>query len=178
VHIAGTAGSAIIGEGVPATLNVSAVAGQGGRGQISLGGLGFQIIVVNKTAYLNASDAFWRHYGNSAVARMFAGKWVKEPATGHFASVAQLMNLQHLLGQQLSPNGALTKGKNTTVNGRQVVVVKGGSGGSLYVAASGTPYPIEFSEGARGQLSFDSFDQPVSLTPPAHAIELPKQTGG
>jgi hypothetical protein len=46
------------------------------------------------------------------------------------------------------------------------------NGGTLYVATTGEPYPIEVIKNGSdgGQIAFDSFNQPVRLTPPSDAI--------
>lgn len=177
MHVSGAVTSA----GTPVTLNLNLVSGKGARGQMSEGGLGFQIVALNGTAYINGSDAFWRHFGGNTAAQLFKGKWLKAPETGQFASLAQLTNLQALVGQALSRHGTLSKGQTTTVNGQKVIAVNDTSqGGTLYVATTGNPYPVKISKSGSsgGQLSFDSFNQTVSLTAPANAIDISKLTGG
>ena len=83
--------------------------------------------------------------------------------------------MQKLFDQLLSSHGTLAKGKTTTVQGEQVVAVNDTTnGGTLYVAATGNAYPIEIvkpgSQG--GRLVFNRFNQPVSLTAPANAIDV------
>jgi hypothetical protein len=48
------------------------------------------------------------------------------------------------------------------------------NGGTLYVATTGEPYPIEVVKNgsAGGQIAFDPFNQPVRLTPPSNAIDI------
>ena len=85
--------------------------------------------------------------------------------------------MQKLFSQLLSSHGKLAKGKTTTVRGQQVVAVNDTTnGGTLYVATTGKPYPIEISKtgSTGGQLVFDHFNQPVTLTAPAGAIDISK----
>jgi hypothetical protein len=156
-------------------LNLNLVSGKGGRGQMSEGGLSFQMVVLNQVVYINGSPAFWRHYGGAAAAQLFAGKWLKAPASGSFASVALLTNLHDLIGKLLSNHGTLTKGATTTVDGQKVVAIKDMThGGTLYVATTGKPYPVEIvSSGPQGgQIAFDRINESVSLAAPANAIDI------
>ena len=65
----------------------------------------------------------------------------------------------------------------TTVNGQKVVALTDtAKHGTLYVAASGKPYPVAIvKSGANGgRISFGQFNKPVSLTPPPNAIDISK----
>jgi hypothetical protein len=172
-HIAGS----VISGSSPITLNLNLVSGQGGRGQMSEGGLGFQIEVIGHEVYINGSPAFWKHFGGAAAAQVFQGKWLKAPASGQFASLAQLSNLHALLSTVLTTHGSLTKTGTTTINGQSAVGVRDTTqGGTLYVATTGKPYPLEILKGGGqgGRIVLDKFDQPVTLTPPANAIDISK----
>lgn len=171
VHVSGS----ITTGGVPLTLDLTLVSGKGGLGQMSEGGLAFKIVNVGQTVYLQGTPAFWEHYGGAAVARVLNGKWLKAPASGQFASIAALTNMQRLVGSILLTHGALSKGSTTTVNGHHVIAVTDkAKNGTLYVATSGPPYPIEITRSGAGggRITFDRFNQQVALTPPSNAIPL------
>jgi hypothetical protein len=173
VHVSGT----VTSNGTPITLNLQLAAGKGGGGQMSEGGLSFTIIKVNQTVYMNGSDAFWRRVGGTAAVQLFHGKWLKAPATGQFASLAALTDVQTLFSKLLSNHGTLAKGGTSTINGQKVVAVHDTTmGGTLYVATTGPAYPIEISKtGAQGgRIVFDRYNQPVSLSAPANAIDVSK----
>jgi hypothetical protein len=172
-HISGN----VVSGTSPITLNLHLVSGKGGRGQMSEGGLSFKIEVIGNEVYINGSPSFWKHFGGVAAAQVFQGKWLKAPASGQFASLAQLSNLHALLGTVLSTHGSLTKTGTTTVNGESAVGVRDTTqGGTLYVATTGKPYPLEIlkSGGQGGRIVLNSFDQAVSLTAPANAIDISK----
>ena len=171
VHVSGK----VLSGGQNVALDLNLVNGHGGRGSMSQDGLGFKIVAVGPEVYINGSSAFWTKFGGAAAAQLLSGKWLKAPATGQLSSLATLTDVQKLFSQLLSTHGKLAKGKTTTVQGQQVVAVNDTTnGGTLYVATSGKPYPIEISKtGSQGgQLVFDQFNQPVSLTPPANAIDI------
>jgi hypothetical protein len=172
-HIAGS----VVSGSTPISLNLHLVSGQGGKGSMSEGGLSFKIEVIGREVYINGSPAFWRHFGGAAAATVFQGKWLKAPASGQFASLAQLSNLHALLGTVLSTHGALTKTGTTSVNGQSAVGIRDSTqGGTLYVATTGKPYPLEIlkSGGQGGRIVLNEFDTPVSLTPPTNAIDISK----
>jgi hypothetical protein len=172
VHVSGS----VVSGGTPISLDLSLVSGKGARGSMSENGLGFQLIGVGQYVYINGSPAFWSHFGGAAAAQLFQGKWLKAPATtGNFASLSSLTNLHQLLSGLLSSHGTLSKGATTTVNGQKVVPVKDTTkGGTLYVATTGKPYPVEILKtgAAGGHITFDRFNQSVSLTAPAHSIDI------
>lgn len=171
VHVSGS----LVTSGTPLSLDLTLASGKGGRGQMSEGGLSFKIVSVGKTVYIQGTRAFWQHFGGSAAARLLDGRWLKAPASGQFASLAALTNMQRLMGSVLLSHGSLSKGSTTTINGQQVIAVTDKSqGGTLYVATTGTPYPVEIKRGGSsgGRIVFDRFNQSVSLTPPSNAVDL------
>lgn len=171
VHITGS----IVSTGVPITLDMDLVSGMGARGSMSENGVGFQIVALGHEVYINGSPAFWRRLGGSAAAQLFNGKWLKAPATGQFASLASLTNLQALFNKLLASHGTLTKGATSTVNGQKVVALTDTTkGGTLYVATTGQPYPVELTKGGSqgGHIDFSGFNQSVSLAAPANAIDI------
>ena len=169
VHVAGT----VANGGTKVTLDLNLVNGKGGKGTATQNGLGFQIVSVGQEVYINGSPAFWRATAGAAAAQLLSGKWLKAPASGQLSSLATLTDVQKLFNQLLSSHGKLAKGKTTSLHGQQAVSVTTNDG-TLYVAASGKAYPIEISKTGSdgGQIVFDRFNQPVSLTAPANAVDI------
>ncbi len=173
VHVSGS----LVSGGSPITLDLNLVAGKGGGGQMSQNGLSFKLINLNQVVYINGSDAFWSHIGGSSAVQLFHGKWLRAPASGQFASIASLTGVQTLFGKLLSSHGKLAKGSTSTVAGQKVVgVIDTTKGGTLYVATTGKPYPVQVSnQGSQGgRITFDRYNQPVSLTAPANAVDVTK----
>jgi hypothetical protein len=171
VHVSGK----VLSSGQSVALDLNLLNGKGGTGTMSQNGLGFKIVAVGPEVYINGSSAFWTKFGGSAAAQLLSGKWLKAPASGQLSSLATLTSVQKLFSQLLSSHGKLATGKTTTVRGQQVVAVNDTTnGGTLYVATSGKPYPIEISKTGSegGQLVFDHFNQPVTLTAPANATDI------
>jgi len=176
-HVAGS----IVSGGSPVTLDLE-LAASGGRGQLALNGLGFEVVQSGGTVYIKGSSAFYRHIGGATAAQLLQGKWLKAPATTpEFASVSSLTDLHRLIDATLASHGTLVKTPATTVDGKRVVgLTDQTQGGTLYVATSGKPYPVQLAKGGAGggTLTFDRWNQPVSITPPANAIDLAQLRSG
>jgi len=178
VHVAGS----IINEGKPISLNMELVAGKGAKGHLSLEGLGIDVVAVEHAFYLNGSAGFYRHIAGPAAAQLLQGKWLKAPASGgNFASLAQLTDLSTLIDTTLRSHGKLASAPASTVQGRKAVGVTDTTrGGTLYVAATGTPYPLEITKAgaSAGTITFDRWNQPVTLAPPANPININQLQNG
>lgn len=164
--------------GSPITIDLELVAGKGGRGRLSEGGLSFELIQTGGTAYIKGSRAFYARVAGPDAAKLFEGKWLKAPASsGAFASLVSLTNLSDLVNTALLSHGTLTKGSVTTVAGQTAIgVTDSATTGTLYVATTGTPYPVAVTKHGKGggSIAFNRWNEPVSLTPPANAIDITK----
>jgi len=172
VHIRGS----IVTGGKPITLDMELLAGKGGKGTISQEGFTIQLIQVNGAVYINGSAAFYKHVSGSAAAALLQGKWLKAPAnSGELASLAELTDLSKLIDTALADHGTLSKGGTTTVQGQKAVELKDTSkGGTLYVAATGQPYPLQITKSGteKGLVVLSRWNQPVTLQAPANAIDI------
>jgi hypothetical protein len=171
VHVAGD----VMNSGSRITLDLNLVNGKGGQGSMAENGLSFQVVTVGNGVYIDGTIAFWQRFAGNAAAQLLWGKWIKAPASGQLATLATLLDLQKLFNQLLSSHGRLAKGSITTVRGQRVIAVKDTTnGGTLYVATTGKPYPIEVVKNGSngGQIAFDRFNQAVTLTAPSNAIDI------
>jgi hypothetical protein len=172
VHVSGS----LVSGGAPITLDLNLVAGKGGKGSISENGLSFELIQVGNYAYISGSSKFYEHFAGAAAAQLLQGKWLKAPAaTGSFATLASLTDLRKMVDAALAQHGTLTKGSKTTISGQAVVpVIDAAQSGTLYVATTGQPYPIQISKSGAGggSVVFNNWNQPVTLTAPKNAISL------
>jgi hypothetical protein len=171
VHVSGSARS----QGAPLSLDLELAAGKGAQGMISQSGLSFRLVELEGTIYINGSSAFYSHFGSPAAAQLLQGKWLKAPANSQdFASLAPLTNLTSLFDSLLEHHESLTSGGTTTVAGQQVVALRDGHGGTLYIATTGKPYPVQVTNhGAEGgTITFDRWNAPVSIKEPPNAIDI------
>jgi hypothetical protein len=176
VHVAGS----IVSEGRPISLDMELVAGKGGQGRIRLAGLDIQLVRIDQALYINGSTAFYSRFLGPVAARVLRGKWLKESAEGGaLAALATLTDLRRLLELTLADHGTLSRGVTRMIHGRRAVGVTDlAKGGTVYVATTGTPYPLEIVERGAGRLVFDSWNQPVSLAAPTSPININQlQTG-
>ena len=78
-------------------------------------------------------------------------------------------------------HGKLENQGEKTYKGQSVVAITDTTkGGTLYVAATGTPYPVALTKAggkSGGTITFDDWNQPVTLTAPKGALDL-SQFGG
>jgi hypothetical protein len=172
VHVAGS----IVNAKQPISLDMELVSDKGGKGRLGLEGLGMDLIGVDRAVYLKANEAFYSRFVGPVAARALPGRWLKAPAEhGPLASLAWLTDLRKLMAGALSRHGKPSRAGVTTIDGHSVVgVTDSARGATLYVAATGTPYPIEIVEGAggAGRIVFDRWNKPVSLAPPTDAINV------
>lgn len=172
VHVSGTFSTG----GMPVSLDVSLAAGRGGHGQLSESGLSFELIVVDNTIYIKGSRGFYEHFAGPTAADLLQGKWLKAPAnSGQLGTLASLTNLSKILGQTLVSSGSIAKGSSTSINGQSAIeLTDTAKDGSLFVATTGQPFPLQINKrGAEaGKVTFSAWNQPVTLTPPAGALDL------
>ena len=177
VHVAGS----IVSDGKPISLNMELVSEKGGKGRVSLDGLGFRLIDVDGALYVNGGNAFYTSFAGATAARVLRGKWLKGAQSAAMAPLAALARLRSLLNITLASHGPLARASNATVEGRQAVALSDPvNDGTLYVAATGAPYPLEIVRhgGDAGRLVFDRWNQAVSLAVPTNAIDVKQLQSG
>jgi hypothetical protein len=178
VHVHGS----IINENKPISLDMDLVAGKGAKGRISLEGLEIELIALENAYYLNGSAAFYRHVAGPSAAQLLQGRWLKAPvSSGNFGSLSQLTNLGDLTNSTLGNHGKLAKSGTRTIAGQKAIAVTDTTyGGTLYVAATGTPYPLQIAKGGKNPavIAFGSWNQPVTITAPSNAINITQLQNG
>jgi hypothetical protein len=178
VHVAGSG----VSGGTPLSLDLHLVAGKGGKGHLNVNGLSFDIVRVGPTVYFKGDTRFWGHFGGGFVAELLKGRWLSE-RVGHgaLASFAPLTDIKKLFHAILSTHGKLSKGATIAINGQSAVALvdRSKGGGILYVATPGPPSPLELVSPSdkTGTITFDQWNQPVTLTPPANPVDVSKLNG-
>ena len=176
VHIVG---ANIVTGGTRISLDLRLVAGKGGAGWIQLGKNRIGIIQYKSFVYFRAGPAFWTQYGGATAAQLFAGRWVKAPTSNaDLASFTTFTDVGKFFSGILGSHGKLAAGGQKTIDGHAAVGVidtsKSG-GGTLWIAARGTPYPLELTEsGGPGLIKFEGWNAPEHVGPPKNAIDLSK----
>jgi hypothetical protein len=176
VHVSGS----IRSNGTAINLDLSMVKGKGATGSMSTNGLEFDLVRIGDTVYIRGSDAFYKRYAPPAFLPLLRGNWLKASATsGRFRSLAPLTGIAALLAKVRASHGKLVnEGDLATYHGQHIVQIRDTSDGSwLYVAATGTPYPVAIIGGKKsesGTITFGDWNQSVSLTAPKNALDISK----
>lgn len=161
------------------TVNLGIKPGHGCTGTIGMGAKGsLKLIVINKTVYLNADNAFWKANSGAEAATVIAlidGRYIKASASDSNVSPwAQLCDVSQLFSSDGPTSGPLTKEAITTLNGTRVLPLKSADG-MAYVTDTSKPELVQLSapKGAKNGsgLVAVTMDVPVTLTvPPASQV--------
>lgn len=148
----------------------------GGSGSVSSKGITFTVTRIGNAAYFTGTQAFYRHFTNTAGIALLNGKWLKVPATdSRFAAFSRLTDMTALLGQVLKPTGTVVKSGTQALDGVRVIGLRDTTHrGTLYVSATGVPYPVEVvTTGAHpAVVKFDHWNQQITLHAPSDPIHL------
>ena len=173
VHVKGTVrnGSETIG------IDLSITSGHGATGTIAEGDASFKLTAAGGFVYIQPSARFLSKFVHSAAAvQLLRGKWLKgSPSNSSFQSFAQLTSIKSLMGSLTQDHGTLTKGSTTTVNGVKAVALHSSKGGTMYIATTGKPYPLEVSKASgtkSGKVTFSDYNKAFSISAPGHAVDL------
>jgi hypothetical protein len=184
----------ISGEVMGSPVHLSFVAGKGAIGSLTnhIGGK-VDLIVVGRKAYWKSGKAYWTNVlgsYNPELVRRLSGKWVEYPNNDLSPSSYFLTNptvvVEYLkaMGGNLALPATVTSDGATTFKGQSVVAITGSQAewpkglpkATLYVANTGTPYPVAIvnADGfPHDELDFDSWNAPVRVTAPAGALQGP-----
>ncbi len=161
------------------TIELQLTGGDGGRARLVRLRSESETIRVGNTLYVKGSPALYRSLARRTGAHVARGRWLKAPVNGtelrEFAFFTESGGELALLLR--NPTLSLTKGKITTIKGQKAIELKMKGKlytGAIYIAATGKPYPIEIVKHGQetGQTTFTGWNQPVTLNPPANAVEL------
>lgn len=130
-------------------------------GTITNRGLPLNVIRAGGSLYMQGEQHMMDEYGMETAAAA-AGMWGQVPNGNYFSSLTNLLDEEHLL----QVNGFTTVGTPTTVDGvAAYTLIDPKSGAKLYVASSGTPYPLRH-EGPGSTFTYSGFNAPVTIAPP------------
>lgn len=149
----------------------------GAVGDFIIDGQRLDLLRVRDDVYVKGSTSFWTTFANASVGKLLGGKYVKTSTTdARFKDLAEITDLTSAADGFLEPDGTITKGKETTVAGQPAIALesKSATGGTLYIATTGRPYPlsIEDDPGSTGsKLTFTDYGKPLTVkAPPASQV--------
>jgi hypothetical protein len=139
------------------------------RGPIAGRPVSMQMIATANALYLRGGE-FWQATAGPAAARRFGDRWVAVPK--HGAPTQLFLSLQSFSKQVFDQESRAVKGKTTKIGGRRVIsLISADDRSVLYVAATGTPYPLRIAEaGGKRHVDLSGYNAPVTIKKPAHAV--------
>jgi len=151
-----------------------------GGGSLTQNGAKLDLVVTPPSIYLKGSAASWKKItGSAAAAKLFAGKWLQTTTSNSdFGSFGQLFDIATVADQLAKPQGTVVKGATTKYHGQTAIQLfskSATSPGTLYVAATGTPYVLGIvgtGKKNRGELRFSQYDTAKLPAAPTGAIDL------
>ena len=157
----------------------------GAVGSIELGGGKVEIVRIGGDIY-HTADAKTLASGlggsSTEIAKVVAGRFIKGPLTDpRLASFTQVTSLKDFISNLLNPGGAITRVDGKPVNGVRTVGLLNddkAAGGTLYIAAEGTPFPLLIEALANGSdtgtLQMKDWNAGVTINapPPEQVIDL------
>jgi hypothetical protein len=177
-HVSGNVRSG----GTRITLDLETARNRGAKGSMSANGLKFDLVRIGQNVYIRGSDGFLEHFAGPAIAQLLHNRWLEASVDNpRFASLEPLTNIGRLLGKVSSHHGKLVNEGKRAYRGAAVVGIRDTSDDSrLYVAATGTPYPVAIvggKSGLSGTVTFDGWNEHVSLSAPSGAVDISKLGG-
>jgi hypothetical protein len=166
VHIAGAGTD----EGTAVKLDMRYGA-HGAVGTFTIDGQRLDLLRVADDVYVKGSTSFWTTFADPSIGKLLGGKYVKTTLTdARFKDLADFTDLSSSVDGFLEPDGAISKGATATVAGQSAIalVSKGATGGTLYVATTGRPYPLSIA-GKDNKLTFTEYGKAVPVTAPPAA---------
>jgi len=152
------------------------IANGGGGGTMTIRGSKVDVVRAGDNAYIRGGAAFYQRLGGgAAAARLLAGKWLKVPSSNpDFSPLVELTDLHAFVTQALKPEGTVTKGAEKTVDGQKAIELKSSNGGSLFVATTGKPYPVEFVGGgsSSGTVRLSDWGSAKAPSAPKDSIDI------
>jgi hypothetical protein len=144
--------------------------------QVSLFGMTMEVIRDGDTLYVKGNRQFDERLEVTLGVKVPSGKWLKG-TTSSLGQIGSFTEIDRELPVILSGSGKVTKGAKVEIDGQPAITLKLTRklySGTLYVATTGEPYPLKLLKRGRetGQTTFTGWNDPVSLTPPANAIEI------
>jgi hypothetical protein len=139
-------------------------------GTIGVNGTSAKLIKIDATDYLEGAETFWQGNGASgATAAELADKWIEIPDSqmglGNQLSIPTLAS-------QFTNHGTLSAGTTGTVEGQAAVSIVSSKGGTLWIATTGTAYPLELETAKQGAIFFSNYDASTAPTAPAGAVPV------
>jgi hypothetical protein len=145
------------------------------KGHLEENGLAFDVVRIGDAAYIKGGSAFLTKFAGAGAAALLHDKWLRGPATsGQLAALASLTDKQQFFKSVLGQHGKVENRGETDYKGQKAVEIRDTTqGGSLFVAATGTPYPVALAGGTQqGDIVFSDWNSSETIAAPKGAVDL------
>jgi len=161
----------------PVGLDFSVAKGKGATGSVTLAGAKIRVILIGQDGYLKTDTAGWTQLAGQTgpmIAQRLHGRWLGFPVNDPlFQPILDDTRPQALFAQLQGATSALGNSGTTTYKGESVVKLHDEvKNGTLYVAATGTPYPVALLGSGGGTVVFSDWNKSVPLTAPKDAVDF------
>ena len=187
--------------GSPFELTLDVVSGGAARGKLTSSGASADLVATGGKVYLRGQNFFAKSAGPQAAA-VIGDRWVIVPSSADISGFQELLDTSRLAYCLQNDHGTISKGGTGSVGGQAAVILvdkgdkPGTSPGKLFVAAGGTPYPLELAvsgnatpgtppggsqcgasgnsgtSGGTGTFFLSRFDESITVTPPPNPLDL------
>ncbi|MGW4597765.1 hypothetical protein ACWEOA_21020 [Streptomyces sp. NPDC004457] len=190
VHVVFTDHRARDDRSAPASLELTLDRGGNCVGKLVMGGDGGSVALVKRgdQVWMKPDTAFWKaqlpdHRGDAVAARLrnrYLHGSTNQGALRGMSGTCDLTVFQKEAAAESSPHTALTKGRETRIDGTKVIPLTGTERGrriTLYVTSAGPHRLVRATHRGAGtdqDLTFTGYDEPVpSATPaPAQSVDI------
>ncbi len=149
--------------------DATSVTDKGGTASVTGGDVAFKVVAIDDEVYVRGNKAF-----SGSAASTLGGRWLKCSTNSVMGERSSWTAPFFVLNPMY--HGILRNKGETTYNGEKTVEIDGSRGFKLYVATTGTPYPLAIVV-QRQAVTFDDFNARVALTAPKNAIAVSKFCG-
>jgi hypothetical protein len=158
--------------GKPVTLDVRLVAGKKATGSVLTDGSKVELRRIGDKLYVKGDDKFLQALGPKAQATK--GKWLVGPVAQADPGLANLTDLDQFAGTLAPGKTGLTKETVRQLAGTSAISVRSSGGARLWVADSGTPYPLRLERigAVAGFIDYGDYDRTIDVTAPSPTVDL------
>jgi hypothetical protein len=140
-------------------------------GTFTINGATIHMVTVGDNAYLKAGKRGWAAMGNPPDTQgLLANKWVKSGSAKQMLTPFSLATFaSELTAEEFAHGGTVTQ---STLAAQKVVVVSYPDGSKLYVANTGTAYPLRFDAtgSVGGRRDFSEYGTAFHITAPPNPM--------
>lgn len=145
--------------------------GDAASGTFTVNGATIKIITVGNRAYLKTDKRGWKAMGNPDTQGLPVSKWVRSGSAEQMLAPFSLTSLASELTAEESFHGGVGTVTQSALAGKKVAVVSYPDGSKLYVASTGTAYPLRFDDtGAVGSRVFSEYGAAFHITAPPNPV--------